>query len=392
VTRDFLDQSSRSTSTVVTGVDLHIVDKLIRLLAVLFLGALILGPAAVAAADDDEDDDEDGARPVLVTGTTTAISDRSATLTARVTPLNGTTFYRFEYGRTTSYGQSTPEWTLATSGTAKTVTATIQGLTPGAVYHVRVRAWNRNGTSIGNNRWFTTLAAPEPPAATPAPVPEPTTTPSPSSTTTPEPGTGATGDRPDAGVYGPPPAAAPEPELGRSMGIAPLEGSVRVKLPGSSDYATLAAGDSVPVGTVVDSRHGTIKLTSALAGGATQTAELRGALFQVRQDPAARGMTDIVLRGGNFAACPRRTVARAAAALGRKPPKRRLWARDKGGRFRTHGRNSVATVRGTAWVTTDTCAGTRTTVTEGAVAVRDQRRGKTVVVRAGHSYLARSAR
>jgi hypothetical protein len=40
-------------------------------------------------------------------------------------------------------------------------------------------------------------------------------------------------------------------------------------------------------------------------------------------------------------------------------------------------------------VTTDTCAGTRTTVTEGAVAVRDLRRKRTVVVRAGKSYLAR---
>jgi hypothetical protein len=49
----------------------------------------------------------------------------------------------------------------------------------------------------------------------------------------------------------------------------------------------------------------------------------------------------------------------------------------------------VATVRGTRWVTTDTCAGTRTTVTAGSVAVRDLRRGRTVVVRAGHTYLAR---
>lgn len=76
----------------------------------------------------------------------------------------------------------------------------------------------------------------------------------------------------------------------------------------------------------------------------------------------------------------------------RRPATRRLWARDKGGRFRTHGRNSVATVRGTSWVTTETCAGTRTTVTEGAVAVRERRRAKAVVVRAGQSYLARSRR
>jgi hypothetical protein len=147
----------------------------------------------------------------------------------------------------------------------------------------------------------------------------------------------------------------------------------------------------VPVGTLVDTRHGTVKLTSALSAGATQTGEFRGALFQVRQPRARRGMTDIVLRGGNFAHCPRTISSRHgdATIAGRpRTPARRLWARDRNGRFRTHGRNSVATVHGTSWVTTDTCAGTRTRVTEGAVAVRDRHRGKTVLVRAGHTQLS----
>ena len=92
---------------------------------------------------------------------------------------------------------------------------------------------------------------------------------------------------------------------------------------------------------------------------------------------------------GPLACTGTRARAGAAAVQRRKPPVRRLWASDKGGRFRTHGRNSVTTVRGTRWITTDTCAGTRTTVTSGAVAVRDLRRRRTVLVRAGHSYLAR---
>ena len=69
---------------------------------------------------------------------------------------------------------------------------------------------------------------------------------------------------------------------------------------------------------------------------------------------------------------------------------RRLWGRDDGGRFRTHGRHSHATVRGTRWLTVDRCDGTFTRVTEGAVSVRDRGRHRTVLVRAGHSYLARS--
>jgi hypothetical protein len=47
-------------------------------------------------------------------------------------------------------------------------------------------------------------------------------------------------------------------------------------------------------------------------------------------------------------------------------------------------------VRGTRWVTVDRCDGTLTRVTEGAVSVRDKVRHRTVLVRAGHSYLAKS--
>ena len=67
---------------------------------------------------------------------------------------------------------------------------------------------------------------------------------------------------------------------------------------------------------------------------------------------------------------------------------RRLWGRDSGGSFRTHGRHSHATVRGTRWLTEDRCSGTFTRVTNGAVVVRDLTRRRSVVVRAGHSYLA----
>ena len=68
---------------------------------------------------------------------------------------------------------------------------------------------------------------------------------------------------------------------------------------------------------------------------------------------------------------------------------RSLWGADHGGHFRTHGHNSVATVRGTRWLTQDRCDGTLTKVTRGAVSVHDVRAHRTVIVKAGHSYLAR---
>jgi hypothetical protein len=60
------------------------------------------------------------------------------------------------------------------------------------------------------------------------------------------------------------------------------------------------------------------------------------------------------------------------------------------GAFKTRGRYSAATVRGTAWTVRDRCDGTLTTVVRGVVTVRDFVRHVTVMVRAGHTYLART--
>ena len=88
---------------------------------------------------------------------------------------------------------------------------------------------------------------------------------------------------------------------------------------------------------------------------------------------------------GRLPSCAAGT-ARAAAAS--KRPPRALWGHDNHGRFRTRGSNAVITVRGTRWYVADRCDGTLTRVTQGSVAVRDLRRHRTIVVRAGHRYLA----
>jgi hypothetical protein len=152
------------------------------------------------------------------------------------------------------------------------------------------------------------------------------------------------------------------------------------------------------VGTIFDTRRGALVLRTAVAGGKSQDGRFEGGLFEVRQSRAGRGMTDIHLRGGDFGRC-RRARARAAgagptavASARRKPAIRRLWGSDRSGKFRTHGRGSVATVRGTRWLTEDRCEGTLTKVTQGAVDVKPRRGGRTVRVRAGRSYLARTGR
>jgi hypothetical protein len=83
-----------------------------------------------------------------------------------------------------------------------------------------------------------------------------------------------------------------------------------------------------------------------------------------------------------------------AAKKKKKGPKAvlgKLWGSGKG-KFRTNGKYSAATVRGTIWLVEDRCDGTLTKVARGVVSVRDIKRKKTVKVKAGHSYLARAQR
>ena len=78
--------------------------------------------------------------------------------------------------------------------------------------------------------------------------------------------------------------------------------------------------------------------------------------------------------------------------VGRRTVVRRLWGKDRNGRFRTQGRDSVAAVRGTLWSTADRCDGTLTRVKQGAVLVRNRHTGRRVLVEAGHSHMARHTR
>jgi hypothetical protein len=223
----------------------------------------------------------------------------------------------------------------------------------------------------------------EAPALPPAPEP------------TPDPAPVTGGDVPTGGTdgTGAPAPVTPAPVLGHSVFTAPTSGTLRVRTPGSKRFRPLSAGTHVPVGSVVDARAGRVRLVSALdRAGHVQSASFWGSKFQIRQPGGARGRVDLYLRGGLAGCSAAASRAGATIAAARKRPRRSLWGKDRHGRYRTHGQSSAATARGTRWVTADTCAGTRTRVVEGAVAVRDYARHRTVIVRAGHSYLARKKR
>ena len=120
---------------------------------------------------------------------------------------------------------------------------------------------------------------------------------------------------------------------------------------------------SIPVGSFLDTRRGTVRLSSAVnSGGKTQSGDFGSGLFQVLQSKkrSAKGLTDLVLKGSSFRRCGRASSGRAQASGSRRTI-RRLRANARG-RFRTRGRHSAATVRGTKWTTIDRCDGTLTTV------------------------------
>ncbi len=207
-------------------------------------------------------------------------------------------------------------------------------------------------------------------------------------------------------------ADLPLPTLGQTVNVQAVSGVVRVARPGQAragsahasqkglTFVPLEEARQIPVGSFLDTRKGTVRLVSRRPGGGTartQVGDFSDGLFQALQSRrrSARGLTDLVLKGGSFRRClgvdlgggpilgPLSSQARRTV--------RRVRARTNG-RYRSTGRNSSATVRGTEWTMTDRCDGTLTKVQRGTVVVRDFRRKRNVVVRAGKSYLAKARR
>ena len=123
--------------------------------------------------------------------------------------------------------------------------------------------------------------------------------------------------------------------------------------------------------------------------GGTSTANASQGQFKVLQKrQAGKLISEFDLLGGKASVCKAGASRSAAAAAGQPKSIRRLWVDGKGN-FRTKGRFSAATVRGTKWLTDDRCDGTVTKVTTGAVSVLDLVLNKSVVVKAGKQYVAR---
>jgi len=98
-------------------------------------------------------------KPVVLAESAAGETRTGVQLSGMVEPENGVTYYLFEYGTSTSYGESTGEALVgAKTGEVAVGPASIGGLSPGTTYHYRLVAGNASGVAFGEDETFTTLA------------------------------------------------------------------------------------------------------------------------------------------------------------------------------------------------------------------------------------------
>ena len=194
---------------------------------------------------------------------------------------------------------------------------------------------------------------------------------------------------------GPPPPQEekqlPAPVAGERVNLLPKSGRVRIKLRGTKKFVRLREGQQVPVGTIVDTRKGRVTLVAAAdKTGKTATSVFWDGIFKIGQTKGRRPITTLKLTEKLSCGSGGKKASTAKKKRKKGKRKRRLWGNGKG-RFRTRGKYSAATVRGTKWLVEDRCTRTLTRVRRGRVSVRDFVKKKKVIVRAGKRYVARKA-
>jgi hypothetical protein len=307
---------------------------------------------------------------VVLTGAPSVHGSGAAALGGSVNPQGLPTSAHYEYGLDSQfrasvpiYDQSTPSQNVGSDFSNHTVVASLSGLVPNALYHVRLVATNSAGTTVGPDATFTTKIDPPP----------------------------------------------PPPKLGGSFNAQPVKGLVLVEIHGK--FIPLTEVRQIPNGAIINALHGTLTLITSAGNGSakvsqaaqtkrkmrkvqtkTQKGTFGGAVFKVTQDHSGLATLSLVEGAGfpgapTFASCKTHSGKAVVAALSKRTLQL-LHGSDNHGKFRTKGRYAAATVRGTVWTIADRCDGTLTHVVRGTVVVSDFVRHTTVTLHGGHSYLA----
>jgi hypothetical protein len=195
-------------------------------------------------------------------------------------------------------------------------------------------------------------------------------------------------------------APAPlEPEHGISFLVQPAAGTVTIKPPGAGSFTTLDGLQKIPVNSVIDTRGGTVQLTAATGnlGDTTEdnSVNFRDGLIRIEQPGATNAST--AARLVEKLRCGKRKRGKAKATKSSGPvartsrkSRRRVWGSGRGN-YKTGGSGGTGSVRGTTWLTKDTCRGTFFKVTDGiGISVFDFDLGQTFDLGPGQSYFARN--
>ena len=167
-----------------------------------------------------------------------------------------------------------------------------------------------------------------------------------------------------------PAQAAPRdlaPSAGRTAVVSPAGGTVRVKPKGSGAYKLLRRARQIPIGSIIDTTRGRVRLatTAGVRGRGKQSGVFSKGAFRVMQKRARPRFTNLILVGGRRRICGAAQAGTPSANISRRVV-RRLRGNARG-RFRTRGKHSAATVRGTTWITEDRCGGTFIETEKGKV-------------------------
>jgi hypothetical protein len=188
------------------------------------------------------------------------------------------------------------------------------------------------------------------------------------------------------------------PEHGVQVLGSPVSGSVKVKKPGQGGFETLRKGVSkIPVNSLIDTRGSRIHITAATGnfGNRTpdQSVDFYDGIFRILQSadvdsPAVAQLVEKLACGAGKGKQAKASSGGPVAVKARKR-RRRLWGSGHGS-YATSGGGGTGSVRGTTWLTQDTCKGTLFRVAEGlGITVTDNRLKKQIDLGPGQSYFAR---
>ena len=114
-------------------------------------------------------------KPLIATNQNPAVSNSTAVVSGSVTPNGSQTTYWYEYGRTSSLGNSTVPQTIGSGYIAIAAPAYITGLSANTTYYYRLIASNASGTVTGASYTFATNTNPPPQGTAPTVGTDPAT-------------------------------------------------------------------------------------------------------------------------------------------------------------------------------------------------------------------------